>query len=79
MGAPIEPLPSSHGELTDAELRNGWSKQGSASANGAPCAVWRDVNEAELCVWSDGRRWGFSADGANVLKDGVSHGGVIVL
>jgi hypothetical protein len=76
---PIEPLPASDGELTEAEQHNGWSKQGSASANGAPCAVWRDANEAELCVWNAGRQRGFSADGANVLKNGVSHGGVIVL
>lgn len=77
--APVVPLPASDGELTEAERVNGFSKRGMATANAAQCAIWEDRSGDQFCVWAGGRQWGYSADGANPLHDGVSSGNSITL
>ena len=77
--APVTPLPPEDGEMNEGARHAGWTKQGDASANGAQCAVWRSPTGLELCVWTGGRQWGYSADGMTALKDGVSRPDSIVL
>lgn len=77
--APVTPLPPEDGEMSEAARRLGWTKQGLASSNGAQCAVWQSPTGSELCVWTGGRQWGYSADGMTAMKDGVSRGDSIVL
>lgn len=77
--APVTALPASDGELTEGARRAGWSKQGTANANGTQCAIWQDSSGFQLCVWTGGRQWGYSADGSTALKDGMSRGDAIVL
>lgn len=76
--APVTPLPPEDGELTEGDRQAGWSKQGIATESGAQCAVWQDSLGFELCVWTGGRQWGYSADGPTALKDGVSRNDSIV-
>jgi hypothetical protein len=75
---PAMALPESDGELTEGARQAGWTKQGSASDSGAQCAIWEDSYGSQLCVWTGGRQWGYSADGSTALKDGVSRGDSIV-
>lgn len=80
-GAPmaIEPLPADDGEMDDAARQAGWNKQGGDKVDGAECAVWQNGQGTQLCVWTGGRKWGFSANGVNALSDGTSHDDAIVL
>ncbi len=80
LGKPAPPaaLPPSDGEMTEGARQAGWTKQGVASDSGAQCAVWQDSSGSELCVWTGGRQWGYSADGSTALKDGVSRSDSIV-
>jgi hypothetical protein len=75
---PAMALPASDGEMTEGARQAGWSKQGLASDSGAQCAVWQDASGSQLCVWTGGRQWGYSADGPSALKDGVSRSDSIV-
>jgi hypothetical protein len=69
------PLPESDGEMDAAHRQNGWSKLGVANSNGAQCAIWQlDGTGDQYCVWSGGRQWGYSSDGAEPLHGGVSVG-----
>jgi hypothetical protein len=77
--APVVALPASDGELTEVERASGFIKHGTATANAAECAVWEDRSGNQFCVWSGGRQWGYSADGADPLHDGVSGGNSITL
>jgi len=77
--APVTALPASDGELTEGERQAGWIKKSTASDHGAQCAIWEDASGFQLCVWTGGREWGYSADGATALKDGLSRGDSIVL
>jgi len=77
--APVRALPATDGELTEAERVNGFTKLGMATANAAQCAVWQDRTGDQFCVWSAGRQWGYSADGADPLHGGVSNGNSITL
>jgi len=76
---PVTALPASDGELTDGERQAGWTKKGIASDHGVECAIWEDAGGFRLCVWTGGREWGYSADGATALKDGLSRGDSIVM
>jgi hypothetical protein len=76
--APVMPLPADDGELTEGARQAGWSKQGVVNDNGAQCAVWRSSTGFELCVWTGGGQWGYSADGSTALKEGVSRSDSIV-
>ena len=75
---PAMALPTHDDEVTEGDRQAGWSKQGVASDSGAQCAVWHDSAGSELCVWTGGRQWGYSADGPSALKDGVSRSDSIV-
>jgi hypothetical protein len=76
---PVAPLPPEDGEMNEGARQAGWTKQGLATSNGAQCAVWQSSTGFQLCVWTGGRQWGYSADGMTALKDGVSRGDSIVL
>lgn len=76
---PVTPMPPDDGELTEGARKAGWTKQGTATANEAQCTIWHDSTGFELCVWTGGRQWGYSADGSTALKEGVSRGDSIVL
>jgi hypothetical protein len=76
--APVMALPATDGEMTEGARQAGWSKQGIAGDSGAQCAVWQDSFGFQLCVWTGGRQWGYSADGPTALKDGVSRGDSVV-
>jgi hypothetical protein len=76
---PVTAMLPGDGELSEGARRAGWSKQGMANANGAQCAIWQDSTGFQLCVWTGGRQWGYSADGSTALKDGMSRGDGIVL
>lgn len=77
--APVMALPENDGEMNEAARKAGWSKEGNATASEAQCAVWHSPTGFELCVWTGGRKWGYSANGPTALKDGVSRGDSIVL
>jgi hypothetical protein len=77
--APVTALPATDGDLTEGARRAGWSKQGTANANGTQCAIWQNSSGFQLCVWTGGRQWGYSCDGSTALKDGMSRGDAIVL
>jgi len=77
--APVAPVSADDGEMTEGHRRAGWSKQGTANANGAQCAVWQDSAGFQVCVWTGGRQWGYSTDGMTALHGGVSRGDSIVL
>ena len=72
-------LAATDGEMTEGHRQAGWSKQGTATANDAQCAVWQDSSGFQVCVWNGGRQWGYTSDGMTALKDGVSPGDAIVL
>jgi len=76
---PIVALPASDGEMTDGHRKLGWSKQGTATANEAQCAVWQDSSGFQVCMWTGGRQWGYTSDGMTALYNGVSPGDAIVL
>lgn len=76
---PVNPLPADDGQLTDAQRQAGWSRQGQDTLGGATCEIWQNAVGTRVCVWSGGRAWGFSAQGVDVLSDGTSHDGTIVL
>lgn len=75
----LDPLSADDGEMTEAHRKAGWSKQGTANALGAQCAIWQDSTGFQVCVWTGGRQWGYSADGMTALKGGVSRSDSIVL
>jgi hypothetical protein len=76
---PVVALPASDGELTEGDRQAGWSKQGTATANEAQCAVWQDPSGLQVCIWTGGRQWGYTSDGMTELHNGVSPGDAIVL
>ena len=73
------PIQEDDAQLAAQGAQMGWKKMGDAMANGAKCSIWQDANGAQVCVWTGGRPWGFSGDGANALKDGMSQQGTVVL
>ena len=75
---PVTALPSDDGEMTEADRQIGWSKLGITNFSGAQCAIWQDPMGSQLCVWTGGRQWGYSADGPSALKDGLSRNDSIV-
>lgn len=77
--APVTPVGPEDGEVTEGHRKAGWSKQGIAHSNGAECAIWQDSTGYQICIWTGGRQWGYSANGVDVLKDGVSPGNAIAL
>jgi hypothetical protein len=71
------PLSESDAELDAAHGQAGWSKIGVTNSNGTQCVIWQSASGEQVCAWSGGRQWGYSADGASALRDGVSVGASI--
>jgi hypothetical protein len=71
------PLPESDAEMDEAHGQAGWSKLGVTNSNGTQCVIWQGPGGEQDCAWSGGKQWGYSADGASALHDGVSVGASI--